>query len=229
MWHCLLTLRGRVGKEPMATRKQTFEEILEEKPTLDELCEHIRIGSKWYQLGIQLKLNAKKLEDIHKLLDDSTYKTTKMFELWLDTKPDATRRQVVDALRKEVIEEITVAHEYEQTLRKSCSLPSQSLANEATAILQCHNDTLSQCLINPVKVSQLLFSERCISEETLDKIESLQGSPDEKKTTLLSAIHTAISSDHKKLKILAKVLSNFEETKMVSQRIISKYGKRTIK
>ena len=108
-------------------------------------------------------------------------------------------------------------------------IDSQSLANEASAILQCHNDTLSQCLINPVKVSQVLFSERCISEETLDKIESLQGSPDEKKTTLLSAIHTAISSDHKKLKTLATVLSKFEETKILSQRIISEYGKRMIK
>ena len=106
----------------MATRNLSFEEILAEKPTLDELCEHIRIGSKWYQLGIQLKLNAKKLDDIHKLPDDSTCKATKMFELWLNTKPDATRRQVVDALTKEVIEEIAVAHEYEQTLRKSCCL-----------------------------------------------------------------------------------------------------------
>ena len=110
----------------MATRNLSFEEILEEKPTLDELCEHIRIGSKWYQLGIQLKLNAKKLEDIHKLPDDSTYKTTKMFELWLDTKPDATRRQVVDALRKV---EITVAHEYEQTLWKSNSLSTSEYKN----------------------------------------------------------------------------------------------------
>ena len=114
----------------MATRNLYFEEILEEKPTLDELCEHIRIGSKWYLLGIQLKLSAKKLEDIHKLPDDSTRKATKMFELWLNTKPDATRRQVVDALTKEVIEEITVAHDYEQTLRrKSCSLPASEYKN----------------------------------------------------------------------------------------------------
>ena len=108
-------------------------------------------------------------------------------------------------------------------------MDSQSLANEATGLLQCHNDTLLQCLINPVKVSQLLFSERCISEETLDKMESLQGSPEEKKTTLLSAIHTTISSDHKKLKVLTTVLSKFEETKMLSERIISEYGKSSIK
>ena len=106
----------------MAIRNLSFEELLEEKPTLDELCEHILIGGKWYQLGVLLKLSAKKLEDIHKLPDDSTYKTTKMFELWLNTTPDATRKQVIDALRKNVIEEITVAHVYEQTLRKSCSL-----------------------------------------------------------------------------------------------------------
>ena len=107
-------------------------------------------------------------------------------------------------------------------------MDSQSLANEATGILQCHNDTLSQCLIDPVKVSQFLFSERCITEDTLDKMEKLEGSLDEKKTTLLCAIHTAISSDCKKLKVLATVLSKFEETKMLSKNIISEYGKNFI-
>ena len=154
-------------KEQWLQETQCFEEILEEKPTFDELCEHIRTGSKLYQLGVQLKLNVKKLEDIHKLPDNSTYKTAKIFELWLDTEPDATRRQVIDALRKEVM---IVAREYEQILWKSCSL--------------------SQSQINLVKVSQLLFSERCISEETLDRIETLKGILDEKKTTLLSAIYT---------------------------------------
>ena len=62
-------------QEAMATRNLSFEEILEEKPTLDELCEHIRIGSKWYQLGVLLKLNDVKLDDIHRLAEDSTYKT----------------------------------------------------------------------------------------------------------------------------------------------------------
>ena len=106
----------------MTARNLSFEKLLEEKPALDELCEHIRIGSKWYQLGIQLKLNVKKLEDIHKLPDDSTYKTTKTFELWLDTKPDATRRQVLDALKKKVIEENTIAHEYELVMLRKCCI-----------------------------------------------------------------------------------------------------------
>ena len=66
----------------MATRNPSFEEILEEKPTLDVLCEHIRIGSKWYQLGIQLKLDPEKLrDDIQRLPEDSTYKTSRMWVL----------------------------------------------------------------------------------------------------------------------------------------------------
>ena len=116
-------------KEAMSTRNLSFEKILEEKPTLDELCEHIRIGSKWYLLGIMLKLDVKKLEDIYKLPDDSIYKTVKMFELWLDMKPDATRRQMIDALRKEAIEEIAVSRVYEKMLRESSSLPTSKYKN----------------------------------------------------------------------------------------------------
>ena len=99
-----------------------------------------------------------------------------------------------------------------------------SSATEAIIILWHHRDTLSQSLINPIKVSHLLFSERCINEAALDKIETLEGSFDEKKATLLSAIHTSVLLDHKKLKALATVLSMFEETKMLSERIICEYG-----
>ena len=103
-----------------------------------------------------------------------------------------------------------------------------SLATEAIIILRHHNDTLSQSMINPVEVSQLLFSKRFISEETLDKMETIEGILDEKKTTLLSSIYIAVSSDHKKLKVLATVLSKFEETKVLSERIISEYSEKKI-
>ena len=105
---------------------------------------------------------------------------------------------------------------------------TDSSATKATAILQCHIDTLSQSLINPIKVSQFLFSEGCISEAMLDKMEVLKRSLDEKKTTLLSAIHTAVSSDHKKLKVLATVLSKFEETRVLSKKIINDYGEHSM-
>ena len=74
-------------------------------------------------------------------------------------------------------------------------------------------------------MSQLLFSERCISEATLDSMEGLKGSPDEKKATLLSAIHTAVSSNHKNLKVVGTVLSKFEEMKVLSDILINEYGK----
>ena len=108
-------------------------------------------------------------------------------------------------------------------------IESDPPVTEASTILLHHTDTLLQCLINPVKVSQLLFSERCISEATLDKMETLEGSLHEKKTTLLSAIHRAVSSNHTNLKVLATVLSKFEETKLLFELIkvnsISEYGK----
>ena len=55
---------------------------------------------------------------------------------------------------------------------------------------------LSQYLSCPVKVAQLLFSERCINKIALEKMETLEDSLDEKKTTLLSAIHAIVSSNH---------------------------------
>ena len=68
-----------------------------------------------------------------------------MFELKLDISPYATRRQVVDALKKDVIEEITVAHEYEQTLRKSCSLSASKYKNLLHVLLVI-NVILQVCL-----------------------------------------------------------------------------------
>ena len=100
----------------MAARNPSFEMLLQEKPTLDELCEHIVIGTKWYQLGIQLKLGVTQLDVIDKETSDVTQKTAKMFQLWLSTNPLATRRHVLEALRKRVIEENNVANEYEKIL-----------------------------------------------------------------------------------------------------------------
>ena len=102
-------------------------------------------------------------------------------------------------------------------------VPEQT-PNEASGILQHHYAALSQTLIYPVQVSQLLYSEICISEITLDEIETLESSLDDKKTTLLNAISTAVSSDHQKLKILATTLSKFEEMRLLGDNIYSEYS-----
>ena len=102
------------------------------------------------------------------------------------------------------------------------------VSNDASTILQHYYTALSQSLIYPVDVSQLLYSERCISERTLDEIEALESSADNKKTILLTAIHTAVSLDHLKLKMLATVLSKFDKTRALANKLFSEYGKYSI-
>ena len=74
-------------------------------------------------------------------------------------------------------------------------------------------------------MSQVLYSEGFISEVILDEVETLDGSDDNKRMTLLSAVCTAVFSDHKNIKVLAKMLSEFAETKELSDKLLSEYGK----
>ena len=99
---------------------ERFEKLLDERPTHKELSEHIRI-SNWYQLGIQLNIDHDSLDDIEKLPEDYIHKTTKMFAKWLDSNSHATRRQVLDALKSEAVKRITIAHDYEEALKKCIS------------------------------------------------------------------------------------------------------------
>ena len=85
-----------------------------------------------------------------------------------------------------------------------------------------------QILIYPAQMSQLLYSERCITEVTLDEVETLEGMVDYKRKTLLFAIRNAVSSDHKNIKVLAKVLSEFEETKELADKLLNEYGKLSV-
>ena len=102
----------------MAARDLLYEEILNKRPTLDELCELVPISTKWHQMGIQLKLKVRKLNEIEELQRSSTYKMSKMYELWLDVNPQATRRQIVETLKMDIIEENTLAQNYETKLRE---------------------------------------------------------------------------------------------------------------
>ena len=85
-----------------------------------------------------------------------------------------------------------------------------------------------QVLIYPAQMSQLLYSERCITELTLDEVETLEGEVDNKRKTLLSAVRNAVSSDHKNIKVLAKVLSEFEETRELADKLLNEYGKLSV-
>ena len=86
----------------------------------------------------------------------------------------------------------------------------------------------AQILIHPVEIAQMLYSERCINEVTLDVVERLEGSLENKTTTLLSAIHTAVSFEHQNMRIFGTVLSKFEEMRSLGNKILTLCGKNKI-
>ena len=101
----------------------SYNGFLSYRPALDELIEHIDVGTKWCLLGTLLHVEDKRLDDIDQLQGfNSTHKTLKMFQHWLTSTPTASRRQVLEALRKRVISEHTVAEQYETHLKSTCKL-----------------------------------------------------------------------------------------------------------
>ena len=87
--------------------------------------------------------------------------------------------------------------------------------------------SLNKALVSPVQVSQLLYCKRCISEATLDEMERIDQSRslDDKKITLLTAMQEAVSSDYKKLKDIAGVLSDVEKTRDIANKMMTDYRK----
>lgn len=69
----------------------------------------------------------------------------------------------------------------------------------------------------------MLYSKRCINEATLDKIETDHISSDDKKP-LLTAMQEAVHNDYGKLKDIANVLTNFNETREIADQLKTKYG-----
>ena len=80
--------------------------------------------------------------------------------------------------------------------------------------------SLKRTPFKPVKVSQLLYSERCIDETTLQKTEALEGSLCDKRTLVLEAV----SVDHQKFKVFLTVLSKFDETRDLAESVLSDHG-----
>ena len=106
----------------MSSGDSSFDEILNGKPTLAELCAHVPISTNWYIMGTQLKLDVKTLNEIEDLSKPVPYKVSKMYELWLNTKPQATRRQIVDTLKMEAVRQINLAQQYETKLKDHISV-----------------------------------------------------------------------------------------------------------
>ena len=97
----------------------TLDKLLDQKPPLPEVCEYVRT-SRWYKLGIQLEVDEVELKEIRN--DTGSYKRTLMYQLWLRTQPNATRRQLLTALRTKDVGENTVAENYEKILNRMVSV-----------------------------------------------------------------------------------------------------------
>ena len=96
-----------------------FNQFLNGKPTIAELCEHIRVGTKWYTFGVLLKLDTTELDSIRVMNEDTSFKALKMFELWLSSNPIAMRRDIIETLQKPTIAENFIAEEYKRALVES--------------------------------------------------------------------------------------------------------------
>ena len=86
------------------------DQLLDKKPPLSEVCEYART-SRWYQLGVQLQVDEVELKEIKD--EPGSDKRTRMFQLWLRTQINATRRQLLTALRSKHVGEEEVALKYE--------------------------------------------------------------------------------------------------------------------
>ena len=112
LFNCMLHTNG------CSTKETSFNTFLSSTPTIKELTEHVNVSTNWYIVGTMLDLDQRRLQDINGKPAPNTHKMIEMFNLWLDTTPTASRRQILEALRVDAMEEITLAHKYEKHLKE---------------------------------------------------------------------------------------------------------------
>ena len=91
---------------------------LGQNPPLHELLDYADVGDRWKEVGIRLKLDHKALKNIDADCQNVTYKLIGMYELWLDSNPNATRREIIDVLKK--VGEASMAKKYELNCTGMC-------------------------------------------------------------------------------------------------------------
>ena len=208
-----------------------FDAFLNERPSLDELFQHVNISTKWYQFGVLLKLNPIKLDEIEHQYKDSDFKALKMFEQWLSTNPNAKRREIIETLRIEIIGQNAIAQEYLTVLTESeifissmhnkyCYLHlfyyiAHSLINET---FQKHSKSLSQLVLSK-DLTQMLYTEGIISKETFIEVERSKSEGSLSNDTLRPQLCT-VFKDPNKLRAFVAILLQSEDTVHVGKNIL---------
>lgn len=118
----------------MAGSVLPFDDLLKKRPSLSELTEHVDVGTKWYQVGVQLDLDTKKLDGIAEMSKSDDFKMTKMYDLWLRTSTQSSRSIILEVLRRKSIKETQVALEYEKVLRSKLIHDTCSAAATLTSL-----------------------------------------------------------------------------------------------
>ena len=117
---------------------------IEKKPILSVVCSVVKT-KKWHQLGIQLNVDETSLTEIDKN-NPSGLKKTRMFEEWLKTQPNATNRQLLNALRLKVVGEDTLAEQYEERIKTDHSVLTTRDSPNVTGIIIIIIHSLSHAL-----------------------------------------------------------------------------------
>ena len=99
-------------------------------------------------------------------------------------------------------------------------------ASTASDILRCHYSTLSQSLKYPIRVAQLLYGERVISEAIFSNVKSIAQSHSEKEVIffLLKAMRHAVHTNYHNLEVFANVLLKFTSSALCAKAILKDYG-----
>ena len=97
----------------------------------------------------------------------------------------------------------------------------------ASDILRCHYGTLSQSLQYPIRVAELLCSERVISQTTLFNVKTTAQSRSEKEATylVLKAVRHAVHVNYHHLEVFVNVLLKFASNVPCANVILKDYGK----
>ena len=96
-------------------------DVLSSRPELVELENEVRTN-KWEELGLQLRLKDNGLVAIKQQCNETHSCRRQMFRLWLEINPNASRKQLLDALKTEAVAENTLAHQYETYIQTSLTV-----------------------------------------------------------------------------------------------------------
>ena len=91
---------------------------MDDRPDLAELVEHVRTN-KWHELGLQLNLEDNDLVAIRRQFHHVVSECRReMFSNWLTNTTDASRKQILKALRTRAVSEIYMAKQYELYIKQ---------------------------------------------------------------------------------------------------------------